>query len=443
MVRRIVAVIYKEYLHISRDRIALIMLIFFPVFVLFLLGYAINLDITHIPLAVYDQDCSQDSRALVDTFVQSGYFDLTYRLFTDRQINSLVDKRAVQAVLCIPTDFSRNVHKGKETPVQLIIDGADNNTATIVMGYAQTIIASFSRKVLAELLIHQGMTFTAPLPSVDLRPYVLYNPELTSALFLIPGIIAMILIAITVTRISITIVREKERGTMEGLLVAPLKPIELMIGKIVPYILIAYVSLVLIIILSRFIFQVPFRGNLLTLFGLSGLFIAACLGIGLYISNVAQTSQTAWLMGFLSSILPAIILSGFIFPIESMPLIIQLITYLFPTRYFLVILRGIILKGVGITILYPEAFILMFFALVTISLSALRFKPDKSTPAKRAWSVTARILINSSRVKSDIVHLPNQTIVYNPKNLMAYRFSINPDEIFLTWKMLFGEFSDQ
>jgi len=372
--RRISAIIYKEYLHIFRDKIALIMLIFFPMFVLFLFGYAINLDITHIPLAVYDQDRSEDARTLTDKFIQSGYFDLAQRLYSETQINPCVDRREVKVVLNIPQDFSKDIHNGKETPVQLIIDGSDNNTATIIMGYANSLITTFSREMLGELLLSRGMTFPAQLPTVDLRPNIWYNPELKSSIFLIPGLIGMILMSITVIRISITIVREKERGTMEGLLVAPLKPIELMIGKIIPYIVIAYVSLALIMLLSRFLFQIPLRGNIFTLFGLSGIFIAASLGIGLYISNVAETAQTAWLMGFLSSILPTIILSGFIFPIESMPYPIQLITYLFPIRYFLVILRGIILKGVGITILYPEALILLIFALAMITISALRFK---------------------------------------------------------------------
>ena len=374
MPRRISAIIYKEYLHIFRDKIALIMLIFFPMFVLFLFGYAINLDITHIPLAVYDQDRSEDARTLTDKFIQSGYFDLAQRLYSETQINPCVDRREVKVVLNIPLDFSKDIHNGKETPVQLIIDGSDNNTATIIMGYANSLITTFSREMLGELLLSRGMTFPAQLPTVDLRPNIWYNPELKSSIFLIPGLIGMILMSITVIRISITIVREKERGTMEGLLVAPLKPIELMIGKIIPYIVIAYVSLALIMLLSRFLFQIPLRGNIFTLFGLSGIFIAASLGIGLYISNVAETAQTAWLMGFLSSILPTIILSGFIFPIESMPYPIQLITYLFPIRYFLVILRGIILKGVGITILYPEALILLIFALAMITISALRFK---------------------------------------------------------------------
>jgi len=374
MLRRISAIIYKEYIHISRDIIALGMLIFFPVFALFLFGVAINLDIKHIPLAVYDQDRSPDSRALTEKFSQSGYFDLKARLTSEKEINGFVDARKVKIVLRFPSDFSRDIHSGKDTSVQLIIDGADNNTATIIMGYANSIIPKFSRDMLGALLRNEGMSLPSQLPSVDLRPSIWYNPELKSAIFVVPGLIGLLLMSITVIRTSITIVREKERGTMESLLVTPLKPLELMIGKITPYIIISFIILALIILLARFIFQVPIRGNLLTLFSSSGLFIAATLGIGLFISNSADTAQTAWLMGFLSSILPAIILSGFIFPIESMPYPIQLITYLFPIRYFLVMLRGILLKGVGITVVYPEALILLMYALVIIAASVLRFK---------------------------------------------------------------------
>ncbi len=374
MLRRISAIIYKEYIHISRDIIALGMLIFFPVFALFLFGVAINLDIKHIPLAVYDQDRTPDSRALTEKFSQSGYFDLKARLTSEKEINGFVDARKVKIVLRFPSDFSRDIHSGKDTSVQLIIDGADNNTATIIMGYANSIIPKFSRDMLGALLRNEGMSLPSQLASVDLRPSIWYNPELKSTIFLVPGLIGLLLMSITVIRTSITIVREKERGTMESLMVTPLKPLELMIGKITPYIIISFIILALILLLARYIFQVPIRGNLLTLFSISGLFIAATLGLGLFISNSADTAQTAWLMGFLSSILPAIILSGFIFPIESMPYPIQLITYLFPIRYFLVMLRGILLKGVGITVVYPEALILLMYALVIIAASVLRFK---------------------------------------------------------------------
>ncbi|MBW1840003.1 MAG: ABC transporter permease, partial [Deltaproteobacteria bacterium] len=362
------------YLHIARDRITILMVIFFPVFILLLFGYAINLDIKHIPLAVYDQDRSVDSRELTESFIQSGYFDLKDRFFSEKQINPSVDNREVKVVLRIPPNFSQDIHKEKSCPVQIIIDGSDNNTATITMGYSKAIIQKFSRRILGELLLNKGLAISGQLPSIDLRPNIWYNPELKSSIFLIPGLIGIILMAIAVIMTSITIVREKERGTMESLLVTPIRPIELMIGKITPYVVICFVSLVLIVFLSRPIFNLPFRGSLLTLLCLSTIFIAASLGIGLYISNIADTTQTAWLLGFLSSLLPAMLLSGFIFPIESMPFPIQLVTYFLPIRYFLVILRGIILKGVGITILYPEALILVIFALATITISTLQFK---------------------------------------------------------------------
>jgi ABC-2 type transport system permease protein len=356
---------YKELFHIGRDRIALLMLIIFPVFVLFLFGFAINLDISHVRLAVFDRDQSQLSRRLSDKFIQSGYFDLVERLYAMEQITSSVDRRRAKVALHIPLDFARDIRRDRTTPVQIIIDAADNNTANIIMGYSSVIMAIFSREMLEKLIASRAMHFPTRLPGVDLRPAIWYNPELKSSIFLIPGLIGMILI---------TIVKEKEMGTMEGLLVSPLKPIELMAGKIIPYIIIAFVSLILILLLSRLIFAVPFRGSLLTFFLLSALFIAASLGMGLYISTVAQTAQTAWMMGFLSSMLPAIILSGFIFPIESMPRAIQLVTYLFPIRYYMVILRGIILKGAGMAILYPEAITLLFFALALITASALKFK---------------------------------------------------------------------
>ncbi len=374
MLRRIRAVMYKELFHIGRDRIALLMLIIFPVFVLFLFGFAINLDISHVRLAVFDRDQSQLSRRLSDKFIQSGYFDLVERLYAMEQITSSVDRRRAKVALHIPLDFARDIRRDRTTPVQIIIDAADNNTANIIMGYSSVIMAIFSREMLEKLIASRAMHFPTRLPGVDLRPAIWYNPELKSSIFLIPGLIGMILMSITVIRISITIVKEKEMGTMEGLLVSPLKPIELMAGKIIPYIIIAFVSLILILLLSRLIFAVPFRGSLLTFFLLSALFIAASLGMGLYISTVAQTAQTAWMMGFLSSMLPAIILSGFIFPIESMPRAIQLVTYLFPIRYYMVILRGIILKGAGMAILYPEAITLLFFALALITASALKFK---------------------------------------------------------------------
>jgi ABC-2 type transport system permease protein len=350
------------------------MLLILPVFQLFIFGYAINLDIKNIPLGVYNLDNSTTARQLVESYVHSGYFDLTYQLPSEDQLSELLDKGSVKAVLKIPHNFSCRILEGKSASVQLILDGSDNNTANVIMGYANAINQRHSQQVLAELLRNKGMALPSEVPSVDLRPNIRYNPELTSVNFMVPGIIGIIIMTIGVVRTSITVVREKERGTMEGLLVSPIKPLELMIGKITPYIAIAFVGLLLIIASSHFIFHVPFRGSLSLLLGLSLIFIAAALGIGLLISSIAETTQVAWLIGFLSSVLPSIILSGFIFPIENMPVPIQLISHIVPVRYFLVILRGIILKGVGLSLLYREAIILLCFAVFMLALSSLRFK---------------------------------------------------------------------
>jgi ABC-2 type transport system permease protein len=229
-------------------------------------------------------------------------------------------------------------------------------------------------RVIFKLLNTNGQPFTAKAASLDIRPNIWYNPELSSINFLVPGIIGIIIMVIGAIRMSISLVREKEQGTIESLMVSPLKPLELMLGKITPYILIVFVDLLLIVLASRYFFDVPFRGSILLFLGLSFIFLGSALGMGLYISAISKTSQVAWLIGFLTTILPSIILSGFVFPIESMPKPIQLITYLLPVRYYLVILRGIILKGVGFSVLYPQAIILFCFAAVTIFFSSLQFK---------------------------------------------------------------------
>ena len=263
---------------------------------------------------------------------------------------------------------------GREANLQIIIDGTDSNTANIIMSYAKAILQIESMDVIFNLLNTNGQINPGQTPGLDLRPNIWYNPELTSVNFLVPGIIGIIIMVIGAIRMSISLVTEREMGTIESLMVSPLKPAELMIGKIIPYILIVFIDLILIIITGKYLFGVPFRGSFVLLLFLSFIFLGSALGIGLFISSISKTSQTAWFIGFLSTILPSIILSGFMFPIETMPRPIQLITFLFPIRYFLVILRGIILKGVDISVLYPQMLILICFAIGTITISTLRFK---------------------------------------------------------------------
>jgi ABC-2 type transport system permease protein len=374
MFRRIFAVIYKEFLQIIRDPVAFSLLIALPVFILFIFGYAINLDIRHIPMGVLDLDKTVNSRALLDRFVNSGYFTLKRQLYSEKQMTKLLDRGDVKVIIKIPTNFQRDVFKGKSTPVQILIDGTDNNTANVVMSYVQTIIQEYSNSVLFELLRNNPGTINSEMPSLDVRPNIWYNPELTSVNFMVPGIIGIIMMVVGVIRMSISIVREKEMGTMECLMVSSLRPFELMLGKITPYIFIAFIDLILIVLFGQYVFGVPFRGSFLLFLLLSFIFLGAALGMGLFISSIAKTSQVAWLAGFLATILPSIILSGFIFPISNMPQPVQLVSYLVPARYFLIILRGIILKGVGISVLYPQAVILFVFALLMIIISSMRFK---------------------------------------------------------------------
>jgi ABC-2 type transport system permease protein len=375
MFRRIYVVIVKEMRQILRDPISLILLFILPAFLIFIFGYAINLDIRKIPMAVLDNDHTENSRTLIDRFVTSGYFVLQKRLFSEHEINRLLDRGEVKVVIKIPANFQRDIYKGKSTPVQILIDGTDNNTATVVMGYAKTIMQEHSRDVLFEILRNSGsgIQLTA-VPTIDVRPNIWYNPELRSVNFLVPGLIAIIMMVVGVVAMSVSIVREKERGTIEALMVSPLRPAELMVGKIVPYIVIAFVDLLSILLLGRYFFDVPFRGDFALFLLLSLIFLASALAMGLYISSIAKTCQVAWLISFLATILPSIILSGFIFPIRNMPQIIQVVTYILPVRYFIIIVRGIILKGVGLSTLYPQTLALLGFVIGLLILCSFRFK---------------------------------------------------------------------
>ncbi len=349
-------------------------MIVLPVLLLAIFGYAINLDVKNISMAVFDQDCSKTSRSITESFISSGYFISKKTISSETEINPILDKGRVKAVIRFPVNFQRDILNGKNTPVQVIIDGTDSNTANIVMSYAKAILQSESMDVVFSLLNNAGLMEIDTLPVLDIRPNIWYNPELSSSNFLVPGIIGIIIMVIGAIRMSVSLVREKEQGTIESLMVSPLKAHELMIGKIAPYIVIVFVDLLLIVFFAQWFFNVPFRGSFAFFILVSFVYLGAALGVGLYISAISKTTQVAWLLGFLITILPSIVLSGFIFPIESMPKAIQFVTYLFPVRYFLTVLRGIILKGVGFSVLYPETIILLGFTVAMIALCSLTFK---------------------------------------------------------------------
>jgi len=374
MLTRIRAIARKEFLHVIRDVRSLVAAMGLPLIMLVLYGYAINLDVKHMPTALYDQDRTQASRDLAGAFSRSGYFDINYSISRESRIGEALDRGLASVVLVIPRGFAADIARGKNTPVQVIIDGSDSTTATTAIGYANAIIQQESLKVTIEAIRRLGFADLQRFIPVDARLRIWYNPELESANFMVPGLIATVLMILAALITSLTVVRERERGTIEQLVVSPILPHELMLGKMIPYIIIAFVDVVLVTLAGRLIFDVPLRGSVILLLALSAVFVAAALGLGLFISAAAKTQQGATTAALIGTLLPTILLSGFVFPISSMPRIIQALTYLIPARHFLVIVRAIFLKGVGLSAVWPQALILAAFAAAMLALSSLGFK---------------------------------------------------------------------
>ena len=386
--RKTMAVARKEFRQIWRDTRTLMTLLFVPAFFLLLYGYALNFDIRHVGLAVDDRDHTAESRALVSAFVNSGYFDLvasidgttagsdtSWSASVRRSVSGpptvdrLMDRNQVRAVLVIPSGLGRAVRTAKPIAVQVLLNGDNANTATTVMGYALTIIRSESARYLA------ATTSTAPPePLVSVEPRVWYNPELRSTLFLVPGLIAYIAMITAVVSTALSIVREKERGTMEQVRMAPLDAASFVVGKTVPYFVVSLLSALVIIVVAMALFGMPMRGSWLVLLLALSLFLVGALGLGLLISSVADTQQVAFQAALLASFLPTLMLSGFIFPISSMPRFLQLVTYAVPARYFLIALRGVVLKGAGIEAFGGELAALTAFALVVLALASVRLR---------------------------------------------------------------------
>jgi ABC-2 type transport system permease protein len=332
-----------------------------------LYGYALNFDIRDISLVVEDNDRSPESRALVSAFVNSGYFRLVGFVESNAQLRTLVDRNEARATLVIPSKFGRDVTRGRPVRVQVIIDGENANTATTVTGYAQTILMETSAEYEAKLRpVEAG---SAP---IVLEPRVWYNPQLRSTLFLVPGLIAFIAMITAVVSTALSVVREEERGTLEQIRMAPVGTAPYVLGKTLPYLGLSFVSALLVIFLAMLLFDLPMRGSWALLCFAIGLFLIGAQGQGLLISTVAGTQQVAFQVALLSSFLPTFILSGFIFPLSSMPLAVQIVTYVVPARYFLVALRAIVLKGAGLEAFWTELVALAIFAAVMLTLTSLR-----------------------------------------------------------------------
>jgi ABC-2 type transport system permease protein len=367
--RNTLAVARKELRQILRDRRTLMILLFIPVFFLLLFGYALNFDIRHVPLAVEDNDRSPESRRLVSAFVNSGYFDLVATVQGAAELNALMDRGAVRVALVIPSDFARSVHRGERADLEILINGDNANTAATVMGYATTIVNTESEGAV------RGASGDAA-PPVVLEPRVWYNPELRSTLFLVPGLLAYIAMITAMVSTALAVVREKERGTMEQVRMAPIGTLPFIVGKSLPYLGISLLSALGVLLASMALFDLPVRGSWWLLLLSLSLFLIGALGMGLFISTIADTQQVAFQVALLASFLPTIMLSGFIFPIASMPVALQVVTHIVPARYFLVALRAIVLKGAGLDVIAGQLVALVIFATVVIGFASLRLRRE-------------------------------------------------------------------
>jgi ABC-2 type transport system permease protein len=375
--KRILPVLKKEFLHIVRDTRSLVIALAAPVILLVLYAYAVTFDIKMIDLGVVDNDRTALSRELSSKFTASGYFEILKSAGNDMDkcVEALRINR-IKMILVVPAGFSSGLKSNKQVTVQMIGDGADSNTAAIGIGYASAIIAQESRNILLAEVKSRGFN-PKTIPMVEPVPRVWYNPELKSVNFVVPGLCSIIMMLISALLTSLTIVREKENNTFEQLVSTPIKPLELMVGKIAPYILLCLIDVAVIVAVGVLWFKVPFKGNYLTLFVFSVLFLFCALGMGLLISAAAPTQQIAVMGTALGTLLPSILLSGFVFPIASMPVVIQAISYVVPARYFMTALRTIFLKAdTGIMTLWGEGLFMLIFGAIFITIAAGRFRKD-------------------------------------------------------------------
>jgi ABC-2 type transport system permease protein len=368
MFHRIYAIAKKEFRQLKRDTRMLFIVFFFPVVLLAIFGYAINFDVKHIKIAVYDQDKSDYTREYLNGLVSSEYFDIVTYIDSDEEIKRLLDEKIVQAVIVFPNDLSRRLNNNEEVKVQYLVDGVDGNTANVIVNYVNAATYSYSLKLTKEYLAVKGKEIYVP---INLEPRFWFNPELESTKFLIPGLMGMILIITAVISVSLSIVREKERGTIEQINVSPLSSLELIIGKTAPYIIISLINAAIVLLAGYLLFGIVIKGDIFLLLFSTLIFLFAALGLGIFISSIADSQQVAFQAANVTSLLPSLILSGFIFPIESMPTVIQWVTNITPAKFYIVSLRAILLRGVGISAFWEQLIYLMIFGVIFISLATL------------------------------------------------------------------------
>ena len=379
MWQRLKSMLVKEFIQAFRNPRMRIVLFVPPLVQLLIFGYAANTDIRNISLGVYNLDNTPESREMIEHFASSGYFRVVETPRSPQEIRRLIDKGKVSAALQINAGFARQLRTREGTTVQIVVDGTDSNTASVVIAYTQRIVAEYSRQILVRRI------FSLPnIPDEMKRPFFVkggievksrafFNPNLESRNFYVPGIMAFLIMLVTLLLTCMAIVREREIGTMEQLIVSPLRPFELILGKTIPFAIIGYIDVLIVTLVGVYWFEVPIRGSVLLLLAATTIYLLSSLGIGLFISTISHTQQQAMMTMFFFFI-PAILLSGFVFPIANMPPIVQYLTYADPLRYFLVIIRGIFLKGSGFDILWPQMLALAILGGIVFTFSSLRFR---------------------------------------------------------------------
>ena len=368
---RLLSIIRKEFIQIFRDPRTLAMIIVIPIMQLFLLGYSATNDVRNVPLAVLDRSQSVESRALLDSYRAADYFRVAYAVDSEAEIEDLILLGKARAAVIIPPDYAQRLAEG-DAQIAFILDGSDPTSASTALAASQLIGQAHASKILLQKFERSGMNLRVQ-PPVEVRTTVWFNPDLISAHFMIPGVIGMILYAIAAILTATSVVRERERGTIEQLIVTPIRPWELIVGKLTPYVVLGFFNTIEVLAVGHWWFGVPIRGNLGLIILLSGVFLVTGLGIGLLASTIANTQQEAMLTVWMT-LLPSIFLSGFFFPLEAMPKVLQWLSYLMPLRYYLVIIRALLLKGVGLDKIQFDVIAMTLFAIGIMTLAALRFR---------------------------------------------------------------------
>ena len=373
--RRFRALIKKEITHMLRDPRTLIFIFIMPILQLVLLGYANSTDIKNVPTVIFNQDNSPASRELLNSFNATGYFSFDYSVYSQSEVDNLIGGGKAKVGIVIPPNFGADLASGKSAQALVLIDGSDPTIASAALSAAELAGQAHGVGIKAQQLSLQGASIGGGSNPVDVRTNVLYNPDLLGSYNIVPGLIAVILFQTGASLTGLAIVRERERGTMEQLIVTPIRSWELILAKIIPYILVSFADTILILVLGTLMFGVPIRGSLLLLFTMTGLYLLPTLGYGLLISTVARTQQQAQLM-VMPIMLPAMMLSGFIFPISSLPLILQYVADILPTTYFIYIMRAVVIKGVGLDLIITQTIALIIFAIVLLGLATWRFQKN-------------------------------------------------------------------